>query len=86
LDGISESYSERDASELISRITALKTRGFDKIKTAVDGAKENLDEFGETCKDVKGEVEAGTEAFEDMSEAASQQKAFEDKIKSFLGI
>ena len=86
LEGISESYSERDASELISRITALKTKGFDKIRTAVDGAKENLDEFGETCKNVKGEVEAGTEAFEEMSEAASQQKAFEDKIKSFLGI
>lgn len=86
LDGISESYSERDASELISRITALKTRGFDKIETVVDGAKENLAEFGDTCKDVKSEVEAGTEAFEEMSEAASQQKAFEDKIKSFLGI
>ena len=86
LDGISESYSERDASELISRITALKTKGFDKIKTAVNDAKENLDEFGETCKGVKGEVEAGTEAFEEMSEAASQQKAFENKIKSFLGI
>jgi hypothetical protein len=71
LDGISESYSEKDASELVSRITALKTKGFDKIKTAINGAKENLDGFGETCKDVKGKVEASTEAFEDMSDAAS---------------
>jgi hypothetical protein len=86
LDGIGESYSEREASELISRITALKTKGFDKITTAVDGAKENLDEFGETCKEVKGEVEASTEAFEEMSEAASQQEAMQEKIKSFLGV
>lgn len=72
MEGIGESYSERDASELINRITALKTKGFDKIRAAVEGAKEHLDKFGETCKGVKGEVEAGAEAFEEMSEAASQ--------------
>ena len=86
LEGISESYSESDANELIARITALKTKGLDRVRTAASGAGEELEDFGDSCKDIKGKIEAGTEALEDMNEAASQQKAFEDKIKSFLGI
>ena len=38
------------------------------------------------CKNIKGNLETGTEALEKMNEAAAQQKAFEDKIKQFLGL
>jgi hypothetical protein len=86
LDDIGEAYSEKDATELIKRLTDLKTKGFDKLDVTVDKANEGLEGFGKTCRDVKGDIEASTEAFEDMSETASQQKAFEDKIKSFLGV
>jgi hypothetical protein len=86
LEDISESYSEADANKLITRITALKTKGFDKLDTAVEDATEELSDFGEGCRGIRRDIESGTEVLEDMTEAASEQKAFEDKIKTFLGV
>lgn len=86
LDGIGEGYSEKDSAELIKRITDLKTKGFDQLTKATDKAEKNVREFGEGCKNIKGDLETGTEALEEMNQAAAQQEAFENKIKQFLGL
>lgn len=86
LEDIGEDYSEQDAAKLINRITELKTEGFDQLTGSVDKSAEEIEDFGNGLKDVKTKVEDGTDALEEMNEAAAQQKAFEDKIKAFLGV
>ena len=86
LEGIAEGYSEKDSVELIKRITDLKNKGFDQLTRATDSAERNIEEFGDSCKNIKNDISAGTEALQEMNDAAAQQEAFENKIKQFLGL
>lgn len=86
LDGIGDSYSEKDANELIKRLSGLKAKGLQQIPNAAEKASKGIKEIANECHEVRGTVDSATEAFEGLNEAASQQKAFEDRIKSFLGI
>ena len=86
LEGIGESYSDADAKELLSRLESLKSKGLAKIPQATNKATKGIKDFGDQCRNTKEKVVEATESFEGLSEAASQQKAFEDKIKSFLGV
>jgi hypothetical protein len=56
---------------LIRRLTILKKKGFDQLTTSTQKAEENIEEFGDKCKGIKDEVNAGAEALEGMNEAAS---------------
>ena len=73
LEGISESYSERDSAELISRLTALKTRGFDGVTAATEAATREAREFGEGCRVIRESTDEGTEALERMTDAMAEQ-------------
>jgi hypothetical protein len=39
LEGIGDSYSEKDSAELIQRITDLKNKGFDQLMVSTDKAE-----------------------------------------------
>ena len=86
LDGIGTAFSDADASELIKRLVEIKTKGLDKVGKAADKATTEVVEFGTGLKNIKDDVEEGTEALENMTEAAAQKEAFENKIKQFLGL
>lgn len=86
LDGISDTFSDADANELIKRLVDIKTKGLDKVGKAADKATTEVAEFGTGLKNIKDDVEEGTDALEKMTEAAAQKEAFENKIKQFLGL
>lgn len=86
LDGISENFSEGDANELIARLISLKTKGFEQLNFVIGQAEKEIQDFGKGCKNIKDDLADGEEALQSMTEAAADQKAFEDKIKSFLGL
>ena len=86
LEGIEENFSEKDAEELVNRFVELKTKGLSQIPELASRARTGVLEMGEACGEVQGKVEGASVAYTELREAASQQKALEDKIKSFLGV
>ena len=86
LEGIGEAYSEQDSEELIKRLSDLKKKGFDNLTKSAEQAEENLEDFGEGCRKIKNDVQEGTEALEELNDAAAKKEAFADKIKQFVGL
>ena len=86
LEGIGEEYTEQNAEKLIKSLVALREQGFEELESSINDSTREIESFGGELKEVKGKVEEGTEALEDLNEAAAEQRAFENKIKQFLGV
>lgn len=86
LEDIGEAYSEEDAKELISRLSDIKTKGLKQVPEMAEKAEKGIKKLRDGCRGLKESNEDAAESFQELNDAASQQKALEDKIKSFLGV
>ena len=86
LEGISENYSPDDAEKLTAKFVELKNRGLDQVTAATTKFNQAAKETGEAISGLTNEVDESAESFKNMSEAAREQEAFENKIKQFLGM
>ena len=86
IDDIGDAFSQEDANTLIKRLNNVSNKAFEQFADNAKEAADAVDELGENTKRVKGKLEDGTEALQNMTDAASQREAFEGKIKQFLGL
>ena len=86
IDDIGNAFSQEDANTLIKRLNSVSDKAFEKFTDNAKEAADAVEDLGENTRRVKDKLEDGTEALQNMTDAASQREAFEGKIKQFLGL
>lgn len=86
LEDIDESFSDANADALIQKFVELKQKGLDPLNEATDRAEMNARQMGDALDYTRKKTDEASDAFEQITDAARQQEAFENKIKQFLGL
>ena len=84
--GISMEYSEENADKLLTALKNLENKALKTLDSELENSSEAFKSIANSARGAKEEVRESQEEFKKMGEAAAESKAFENKIKQFLGL
>ena len=84
--GVEGVEDAKDFGTLQKKVQELESQALSRVDGSIKGLTKSLSLMGEESKEVGREIDQTTQAIKQQEEAASQRKAFEDKIKQFLGL